>query len=185
MNKKKRIFIYKIIAVVSVFVIIFLSSIYSNSPQIDQRIITTMLGFDKTEQGVMATAHVLTAVTDGKTQFNQSVVMAEGDDVFDAINQFGIKLGRKVEFSQCGMIVFGSSISRDGILDEAQGLFSAGYVSAGIILVSTQESDASEFLTLANGLGEESASGISGFITYFEKTMNLPLVSLVDFLPLP
>lgn len=182
MDKKQRIFIYKIITVICIIATIFLSSLYSNSPQIDQRVIATMLGFDRTEQGITATAHVLTPVTDGKTQFNQSVIMADGKDVFDALNQFSIKLGRKVEFSQCGMIVFGAELTKDGVLDEAQGLFSAGYVSAGIILVATDEMDASEFLCLANELGEESAIGISGFITYFEKTMNMPLVSLVDFL---
>lgn len=182
MKNGYRTLIYKIIFVAVVMIVAIFSAVYTSILPVEQKAIASMIGFDTTENGINLTAHILTPVTEAKTQFAQSVVEADGDNVFDALNKFSIKLGKKVELEFCGMLVFGAGALQEGVLDECKALFSSGVVSAGVLLVGSDTMTANEFLTLANDFGEESSKGVSSFLTFFEKTLDMPIITLSDFL---
>jgi len=182
-QKRKKVLIIKLVAVAIAIITAVGISVYSNTVEVNQRSIVTMMGIDASEDGgVIVSAHMLVA-TPGimENEFRQDLSVTSGRNIFEALSKFNVAKGRKVEFSQCGLIVFGSSIAEQGLLSIAKGLLSANILSGGVLVLSTQ-GDACDFLKEAAELGEATSENISKFLTRFQNTLEMPMAVLLSYL---
>ena len=180
---RKKILIYKIVAIVLAIAAAFSINSFSNTQDVNQRSIVTMMGIDKHESGgVVVSAHMLVA-TPGvmANEFRQDMSSSYGANIFEALSKFNVAKGRKVEFGQCGLVVFGKDILKDGILEIATGLLSSNIVSGGVLMLAT-DGTACEFLTQASELGEMTSEHIAKFLTRFQHTLEMPMSVLLSYL---
>jgi len=182
MQKRNKIKVYQIIAVVLCIVSAVAISSFANSPEVTERSIVTMMGVDSHQHGVTVSAHMLVGVPGiAEQEFRQDMVLATGRNLHEAMHKFNARKGRKVEFGQCGLVVFGAEISESGILEDAKNLFSARVVSGGILVLTTQGS-AADFLENAANLGEQTSENITKFLTKFQNTLEMPMAVLLSYL---
>ena len=182
-KKANKIRIYKLLAVLAAAVILYWLAAFSNMPTVDERNIVAMMGIDASDDGgIKVTAHVLVPVTGGENTFNQDTESAEGKDLFDALNQFGVMQGRKVEFGKCAVLVFGQTMAERGILTETQNLLAAGTVNPGTLMIVAADSTAEDFLGTALDLGEETGENIGKLLARFQSSLAMPQLNLLTFL---
>jgi len=184
MKKINQIRLYKFIALIVAAVLLYYLAAFSNMPDADERSIVTMMGVDAADDGggVTVTAHILVPVSGGDNKFNQDTEQAEGKDLLDAINKFGVMNGRKVEFSKCAVLVFGQTMAERGILRETKTLLGSRLVSPGTLMILTDGTTAREFLKTALDLGEETGENIGKLLNRFENTLAMPYLNLLTFL---
>jgi len=181
-KKSSKLFIYKIAAVALALLTAFAIARFSNTPDVNQRGIVTMIGVDHHDEGVMVSCYMIIS-TPGilENEFRQELTSAVGNNLFEALEKFNIAKGRKVEFSQCSLIVFGNEYCENGILDTCTTLLSSNIVSGGILLLTTGGT-AFDFIKDADDLGEQTTESIAGFITRFQHTLDMPMLTLVSYL---
>lgn len=181
MKSNKRLIIYKVLIILFVAVILILPETMSQIPEIDMRVLVTVIGIDESDKGVKTSAQVIIPMMAGEGQIIQEVVEAEGATLSEALDKLNITMGRKVELGHCGMVVLGNKISEVGVEKYLKFLLSSGKISAGCSLV-TSDTEASKFIDNANKLSEASSSGINNFITYSNSGAHIATVSLLGFL---
>ncbi|MCL2847457.1 MAG: Ger(x)C family spore germination C-terminal domain-containing protein [Firmicutes bacterium] len=180
-TKRKKIIIYKIIAVALAAIVVF-GLTNANMPQANERSIVTMMAIDTHEDGVLVSTHMLVA-TPGimENEFRQDLAEASGRNIFEAISKLNIAKGRKAEFSQCGLVVFGSELAQEGILEHTKALLASNTVSGGTLLLTT-DGTGKDFLESAGLLGEQTSETLSKFITRFQDTLDMPMLVLSSYL---
>ncbi|MBQ2717145.1 MAG: hypothetical protein IJF75_00925 [Clostridia bacterium] len=84
---------------------------------IQKTAIIVALGIDKKDNSYEVTAQIaIPQATDQSSQNNDAMVSAEGDTVFQAIDNIGIKTGWQPKLSFCDLIVFGSGVNDDELI---------------------------------------------------------------------
>ncbi len=181
MKKSNKIRLYKILAVAAALFIAWSLSVFSDTPDVTERAVVTMMGIDAGDGGgVRVSVHVITPST-GDVKFRQESAESGGKDIFEALDGFTVRKGKKVEFGQCGMLVVGKSLCERGLLPALEALYTAGIVSPGIVTVAATGS-AADFLKTAEGLGEETSENIAKLITRFQDTTQMPMLYLLTYL---
>jgi len=181
--KRKKILAIKLIAVTLALVTAICISIFSNTQDVNQRSIVTMIGIDASScGGVVVSTHMLVA-TPGimENEFREDMSIVTGRNIFDALGRFNVAKGRKVEFSQTGLVVFGKDIQERGILEICKALLSSNIVSGGVLVLAT-DGDACDFLRDAAALGEVTSENIARFLTRFQNTLEMPMAVLLSYL---
>ena len=182
-KSRKKVLVIKLIAVALAIITAVSISVFSNTIEVNQRSIVTMMGIDKTEDGdIVVSAHMLVS-TPGimENEFRQDLSTVSGRNIFEALSKFNVAKARKVEFSQCGLVVFGSSIADNGILNIAKALLASNTLSGGVLVLAT-EGDACDFLQEAAELGEMTTEHIARFLTRFQNTLEMPMAVLLSYL---
>ena len=182
MKKANKIRIFRVAAVMFALLLAYCLATFSNMPEVSERDVVTMMGIDYVDGKIRVTAHILVPVSNEENKFNQDTAEAEGKDIFSALDKFSIAQGRKVEFSKCGVVVFGKALAERGLLNEVKGLLSANIVSPGIVMLVSNTPTAKEFLSAADDLGEETSEHIGRFINRFENTLSMPMLVVLTFL---
>ncbi|MCL2062175.1 MAG: Ger(x)C family spore germination C-terminal domain-containing protein [Firmicutes bacterium] len=182
-SKKNKIRIYKIIALVIAAAAIYCLAAFSNMPPIDKRCVVTMTGIDFLDGGVRVTAHILLPVSQNESkQFKQDTLTADAKDIFEAVEKFNVMQGRKVEFSQCGVLVLGRGLLDAGVSDTLQAMYASNLIGAGAIVLAADNGTAAEFLQAVNDLGEETSENIGTFLRRFQTTTAMPKATLLSVL---
>lgn len=182
-TKPVKILIFKILILILVVVALFHSIYLTDTPQIDMRVIVTVLGIDTTPEGrYITTAHILVPVSANEKISGQDIIESEGESLTEALDNFNITNGTKVEISQCGMVIFGKSISQKDIITPMKTLMSAGKISAGVIVISADKLQAKEFLEKYSKMSEESSSNVNNFVSFFENSLYMPTLTISKLL---
>ncbi len=183
MSKPWKIRAYKLLAVLFVLFAFFQSLVFSNTPQIDMRAVVTVLGIDSVPGGRFKTsAHILVPVAAGETKSSQDLIESEGSSLAEAIDNLSVTNGTKVEISQCGMVIFGKTLSEKDVLEHVKMLMSDGRVSAGVVLISADKLEARDFLEKHSKMSDESSTNVNSFISFFENSLYMPTLTMIRFL---
>jgi len=181
LKKKTKIRIYSIIALALALVISYCIVTFADMPTLSDKSIVTLLGVDLAGDEIEITAQVIVPSSGAETQFNKEVVSARGSNLLAALNSISVTEGRKVEFGQCGLIVFGSEIVERGVLNEIKTLFSANTVSSGVLVVTTNDT-ASEFIAMAANLDEDTSENLARLLNRLNTTTEMPMLCMLSFL---
>ncbi|MCL2822229.1 MAG: hypothetical protein FWD86_03420 [Firmicutes bacterium] len=103
------------------------------------------------QKKIKVSALVMLPLVGGGPLFAADVASAEGNSLAEAIENLNISLGRRVEYSHCGILVLGQDYAKSGVKTELEYLFCARLVSPKINMAVSSTPTTDEFL---QGLSE-------------------------------
>ena len=145
------------------------------SPEIEQRVIASVLGVDKADGIYKVTAQVVVPKRAGEGDPAQDVVSAEGKSVPEGIDKLNRALGRNIELGHCGVIVIGDTAGAD-FLDY---LLAGSILTTGTYLVNA--ADASQFIESVKGMSTSTITGLDGYINFSTASANTSTKQLLQF----
>lgn len=174
MPKSKRVFLFKLFLVL-LAVVLFIVPDTIMSPEIEERVMATVLGLDKKEDMYTVTAQVVVPKRASQGEPTQEVVKAEGVSVAEGIEKLNRTLGRRIELGHCGVIALGDLPS----LDDLEYFVAGGIVTSGTQLVQVE--NAAEFIESVKDMSSSAATGLDGFILYATNSNGSATRNLLGF----
>lgn len=145
------------------------------SPEIEQRVIASVLGIDKTETGYSLTAQVVVPKRASEGDPMQEVVTADGESIPEGIDKLNRALGRNIELGHCGVIVVGN-MPDTGDLDY---LLAGSILTTGTYLVHAE--NASDFIESVKSMSASAVTGLDGYINYSTASSSAATKQLLQF----
>ena len=174
--------IYKILTAVFIIILVLVPKTVTSQPDIETKLLLTVIGIDKTEKGygVSATAIMPQESASGSTK--RLNIDAEDKSVSAALEKISLKLGKKLELGLCGLIVIGDTFKEESIIPHLEYFLSSGKIVPGAYLVFSPGKTAKETIEKSNQLAEASSNGLSKLIEYNAISSSMPAVTLLKFL---
>lgn len=174
MTKAKRVLLFKLF-LAAVAVLLFIVPDAITSPEIEQRVIASVLGIDKTETGYSLTAQVVVPKRASEGDPTQEVVTADGESIPEGIDKLNRALGRNIELGHCGVIVVGN-MPDTGDLDY---LLAGSILTTGTYLVHAE--NASDFIESVKSMSASAVTGLDGYINYSTASSSAATKQLLQF----
>lgn len=174
MSKAKRVFFFKLFLVL-VAVALFIVPAAAGAPEIERRVLASVLGIDRTDDTYTLTAQVVVPKRSGEGEPVQEVVTAEGRSVAEGIDKLNRALGRSIELGHCGVIVLGDMPD----VSDLSYFLAGGIVTAGTHLVSVD--NAGDFIESIKGMSASAITGLDGFIAYSTSSASSATRDLMGF----
>lgn len=181
MRRDKKVFWFKILLAAFALVLLLSPVTVARVPEIEQRVVVSVLGLDAAKEGYKASAQVIIPMRASEGDPKQEVYDAEGSSVSEAIDKLNRAMGRKAELGHCGVIVIGKELGERGVKEELGYMFAGGIVTPGTNLVSVK-TDANAFLKGAVSLAASSVTGLDSFITFASSGSHTATLTLNRFL---
>ena len=181
MKKSSRVLCFKIFLAAFAVVLVLAPSTFTHVPDIEQRVVVSVLGVDAADDGYKVSAQVIIPKRATEGDPKQEVVDADGKSVSEAIDKLNRAMGRRVDLGHCGVIVVGKSLAEQGVRRELEYLFAGGIVTPGTNLICTK-SEAGAFIKKAVSLAANSVTGLDSFITYASTGSHTATLTLNRFL---
>ncbi len=174
--------VYKILTAIFIIIVILVPKTVTSQPDIETKLLLTVIGIDKTEKGygVSATAIMPQESASGSTK--RLNIDAEDDSISGALEKISLKIGKKLELGLCGLIVIGDTFNDESIVPHLEYFLSSGKIVPGAYLVFSPGKTAKETIEKSNQLAEASSNGLSKLIEYNAITSSMPAVTLLKFL---
>ena len=115
-NKERLLRIYRILIALFAVVLVLLPRSVTSLPEIETKLLLTVLGLDKTENGYRVTA---TAVMPAESQNGATMrtdVESEEVSVSAALEKLSLKMGKRLELGLCGVVVVGDTFGDESLL---------------------------------------------------------------------
>ncbi len=181
-TKAKVLIVYKVLILLFVLVLIFMPKTVTAEPEIEQKLLITTMGIDKTDVGyeVSATAVMPQEGQDGSTM--RLTVGAEGESISRALEMLCLKMGKRLELGLCGLIVVGNTFGDESLVPHFSYLLSSGKIIPGAYVLCSLDKKASDVVDLSNKLSAASSNGLSKLIEHNAIGTSMPAVTLLKFL---
>jgi len=180
MTESKKIRLYKIIAVVFVVFVLFLTGDGIKNPEINHRSMCIVMGIDGEESGVSASVQII--VPEPQGQGKQMIVTEKGQTLSEALDRINISIGQKVELGHCGLIILGEEFVKKPIFSEMLYLLSSGKTSPDVNLVVAKDIKAKEVLSKLNDLSKIVSEGINNIVAYADTGVHTTRKGVLGFL---
>ena len=182
-DKVKRLRIYSIIAFAFMLVLVIMPRNSAGMPEIENKLLITTMGLDKTESGYTVSAVVVMPQENHGGAVSKIEAEAEGNSVSDALENISIKMGKPLELGLCGLVIIGDTFGSESIKPHLSYLLASGKIIPGAFLVAaTNGMSANKAIELANKLSDAASNVLSKLIEYNALGSNLPVVSMLRFL---
>lgn len=180
MQRKKKIWIYKICC--TVFAVVLLLLPQRGLPYSDIRVLATVLGIDGSAGNVTVAAQLAVPVAQNSDGDASTVAKASGGSLSEALENLEIGLGRRISYGHLSTVAIGQNMALTDMRDFVGQLMSSGKVGPGAYLVYSCHLPASEFIAQAQQLGESSDAELSTFISYNKTGNHVSTTSVLKFL---
>lgn len=180
--KSKKLLIYKILIVVFVVVLIATPNSVTNMPEIETKLLITVLGVDKSDNGYEVSATAVMPQEGQNGAIKNLSIDAKGESVSKALSTLGTKMGKQLELGLCGLVVLGNNMMDGGIEENLSYLLASGTVIPGAHLVLSPESSARDTIEKSNRLSEASSNGLASLVEYNAHSSTVAAVTLLRFL---
>ena len=182
-DKVKRLRIYSIIAFAFMLVLVIMPRNSAGMPEIENKLLITTMGLDKTPGGYTVSAVVVMPQENHGGAVSKIEAEAEGNSVSEALENISIKMGKPLELGLCGLVIVGDTFGDESIKPHLSYLLASGKIIPGAFLVAaTNGMSANKAIELANKLSDAASNVLSKLIEYNAVGSNLPVVSMLRFL---
>lgn len=181
-NKERLLRIYKILIAVFVVVLVLLPRSVTSIPEIETKLLLTVMGLDKTENGYRVSA---TAVMPAESQNGSTIraeVEAEEVSVSAALEKLSLKMGKRLELGLCGVVMVGDTFGDESLLPHLKYLLSSGKIIPGAYLVQAKGRSAKEAIEMSDALSEASSNGLSTLVEHNALNTHMSTITLLKFL---
>lgn len=181
-NKERLLRIYKILIAVFVVVLVLLPRSVTSIPEIETKLLLTVMGLDKTENGYRVSA---TAVMPAESQNGSTIraeVEAEEVSVSAALEKLSLKMGKRLELGLCGVVMVGDTFGDESLLPHLKYLLSSGKIIPGAYLVQAKDRSAKEAIEMSDALSEASSNGLSTLVEHNALNTHMSTITLLKFL---
>lgn len=180
--KSKKLLIYKILIVVFVVVLLATPNSVTNMPEIETKLLITVLGVDKSDEGYEVSATAVMPQEGQNGAIKNLSIDAKGESVSKALSMLGTKMGKQLELGLCGLVVLGKNMMDGGIEENLSYLLASGTIIPGAHLVLSPESSARDTIEKSNRLSEASSNGLASLVEYNAHSSTVAAVTLLRFL---
>jgi hypothetical protein len=165
-----------------IFALILISLLFqeqiSSEGQVNLRALITALGVDKIEQGYEVSAQIFTP---SKQAFSPKEIISErGPTIGSIIEALIIKTGRLCIENTCSLLVFGSDLAKDNVMETIDYFLRKNVISWSAV-VAVGEKSALETLKGLNKLEQNSNIDWSDFLSISEKGFDRTAIDLRHF----
>ena len=179
-GKVKKLRIYSVLAFAFMLVLVLMPRQSSGMPEIENKLLITTIGIDKTTDGYSVSAVVVMPQENHGGSVSKIEADAEGKSLSEALEQMSIKMGKPLELGLCGLVIVGDTFGKEAITPHLSYLLSSGKIIPGAFLVaSTDGKSAKKAIELANKLSDATSNVLSKLIEYNAVESNLPVVRWV------
>lgn len=181
-NKERLLRVYKVLIVLFVIVLVLLPRSVTSMPEIETKLLLTVIGLDKTENGyrVTATAVMPAESQDGAT--TRTDVESEEVSVSAALEKLSLKMGKRLELGLCGVVVVGDTFGDESLLPHLKYLLSSGKIIPGAYLIFADGMPAKKAIEMSNALSEASSNGLSTLVEHNALNTHMSTITLLKFL---
>lgn len=182
-DKVKRLRVYSIIVFAFMLVLVLMPRKSAGMPEIENKLLITTMGIDKTANGYCVSAVVVMPQETHGGSVSKIEADAEGSSISEALEQISIKMGKPLELGLCGLVIVGDTFGEESIKPHLSYLLASGKIIPGAFLVAaTDGMEAKKAIELANKLSDATSNVLSKLIEYNAVGSNLPVVSMLRFL---
>lgn len=182
-DKVKRLRVYSIIVFAFMLVLVLMPRQSAGMPEIENKLLITTMGIDKTANGYCVSAVVVMPQETHGGSVSKIEADAEGSSISEALEQISIKMGKPLELGLCGLVIVGDTFGEESIKPHLSYLLASGKIIPGAFLVAaTDGMEAKKAIELANKLSDATSNVLSKLIEYNAVGSNLPVVSMLRFL---
>jgi Ger(x)C family germination protein len=177
-----RLRIYAVIVAVFTLVLAFLPKKTGGLPEIENKLLITVIGIDKKNDGyyLSATAVMPQEGQDGAVK--RLTIGAKGDSVSNALEEIMIKMGKPLELGLCGLVIIGNTMDGESVIQHLNYLMSSGKIIPGAHLLYSPDCSAKETIEKSNNLSEATSNNLSELVEYNSTSNNVPTITLIKFL---
>lgn len=146
-----------------IFFIIFINFLTLDFLLVDveKTALIVAVGIDKTQKGYEITAQIaVPEATNQSTKSNESVIYAEGETLYQAINDIGSRTGWYPKLSFCNLIILGNSVFEDNVMGIVD-FFVRSYKVEDRAILCASETSAKEILTSVSPLDNISSFALT------------------------
>jgi hypothetical protein len=139
-----RLRIYAVIVAVFTLVLAFLPKKTGGLPEIENKLLITVIGIDKKNDGyyLSATAVMPQEGQDGAVK--RLTIGAKGDSVSNALEEIMIKMGKPLELGLCGLVIIGNTMDDESVIQHLNYLMSSGKIIPGAHLLYSPDCSAKD-----------------------------------------
>ncbi|MBQ7224378.1 MAG: hypothetical protein IJX06_02340 [Clostridia bacterium] len=177
-----RLRIYAVIVAVFMLVLAFLPKKTGGLPEIENKLLITVLGIDKQADGYFLSATAVMPQEGQDGAVKRLSIGATGDSVSNALEEIMIKMGKPLELGLCGLVIIGNSMDGESVVEHLNYLMSSGKIIPGAHLLYSPKCSAKETIEMSNNLSEATSNNLSELVEYNSTSNNVPTVTLIKFL---
>lgn len=182
-KKVVRLRVYAVLVAALVVALVLMPKQTSGMPEIENKLLITTLGIDRTADGYSASAVVVMPQDARGGTVSKIEADSRGDSLADALERMSVKMGKPLELGLCGLVIIGDDFGSESVTPQLGYLLSSGKIIPGAYLVSaTGGKTAKEVIELANKLSDATSNVLGKLIEYNATSSNVPAVSLLRFL---
>ncbi len=135
-----------------IFAIIFINFLTLDFLLIDveKTALIVAIGIDKNEQGYEVTAQIaVPEATNQSTKSNESVIYANGQTLYDAVNDIGSRTGWYPKLSFCNLIILGDKVFEENVMGVVDFFVRSYKVEDSAILCASEKSAKDVLLSIS------------------------------------
>lgn len=173
--------IFKFLAFLFAIVLAFSPASILNTVAVDSEVLVTVLGVDKMDNGFEVSAILGVASDDQNGSVVKMMIRGEGETIRIALDDISGKMGKNLETSLCGVLVFGDTFGNESVLPIADYLLSNGQINPGTYLMQANKMSAKSVLGKSIMLSDSSITRLSKLIEYNSKDLSISANTLLSF----
>ncbi len=181
-NKERLLRIYKILIALFAVVLVLLPRSVTSMPEIETKLLLTVLGLDKTENGYRVTATAVMPAESQNGATTRTDVESEEVSVSAALEKLSLKMGKRLELGLCGVVVVGDTFGDESLLPHLKYLLSSGKIIPGAYLIFADGMPAKKAIEMTNALSEASSNGLSTLVEHNALNTHMSTITLLKFL---
>ncbi|MCK9575304.1 MAG: Ger(x)C family spore germination C-terminal domain-containing protein [Clostridia bacterium] len=181
----KKIFKNKIFVCFLIIVIMFFPSAMFTPSEISGRVIITAIGIDATpiDNQIMyeVTVQMLRAGgASGNTSNNLGIVSVTATDITAALDLIQLKVGKKVGFALCKLIILSDSVSNENLVNVLDYFIRSEQLGLNTVLINT-DARAKEIIQTSAELDNNSSFSLQRIMDFNMEHINATSTSIGDF----
>ncbi|MDR0426045.1 MAG: hypothetical protein LBH24_02625 [Clostridiales bacterium] len=181
-KKVKLIRLYKTLAVVLMLLLLFMPNSIARDVEIETKLLLTVLGIDRTDDGYEVSGLAVLPEETQNSNIVKLMVRGEGLSIRKALDDISSKMGKTLELSLCGSVVWGDNFKEDGIIGAGEYLLSSGFFSPGVYLLQANKLNARDILAKSIELNDATITRMSKLVEHNQTGLNVPTTTLLKFI---
>ena len=181
-SRVNRLRIYAILVAIFTLVLAFLPKKTGGLPEIENKLLITVLGIDKMDDGYLVSATAVMPQEGQDGAVKRLTVDANGDSVSNALEEIMIKMGKPLELGLCGLVIIGNTMKGESVVEHLNYLISSGKIIPGAHLLYSPTYSAKKTIEMSNALSEATSNNLSELVEYNSTSNNVPTVTMIKFL---
>lgn len=181
-NKERLLRVYKVLIALFVIVLVLLPRSVTSMPEIETKLLLTVMGLDKTENGYRVSAAAVMPAESQNGSTTRTDIESEEVSVSAALEKLSLKMGKRLELGLCGVVVVGDTFGDESLLPHLKYLLSSGKIIPGAYLIFADGMPAKKAIEMSNALSEASSNGLSTLVEHNALNTHMSTITLLKFL---